>query len=277
MTTLLSAPCAPLALAAPVYRDSVWCMDCCAFCDALPAQSVDMILCDPPYGTTACTWDEVIPFEPMWKAFKRVIKPKGAIVLTASQPFTSRLVMSNLAWFRHEIIWNKRLANGFLDVGRKPMKLHENVLVFSELPCNYYPQMIAGEPYRKTQQSVQKPQVWGNFERRPSNSNGMRYPKSIVEFDNADQRNKVHPTQKPVDLFSYLIRTYTRPSDLVCDPTCGSGTTAPAARNTGRCYVVNDNDPHWYGVTCERLAQPYTLPLFTDAPQSIKATQEVLL
>lgn len=274
MTAALPAPNAPLLLAAPRYVDSVWCMDAIDWCNMLPPQSVDMILCDPPYGTTACTWDAVIPFEPMWRAFKRVIKPKGAIVMTASQPFTTRLALSNWGWFRYEWIWVKSQGTGYLNANRNPMKAHENVLVFYEALGIYSPQMERGNAYRATSGAV------GGFVRDKSVggyltiNDGLRYPKSTLFFNG---EMGLHPTQKPVSLFSYLVKTYTRPGDLVCDPTCGSGTTAVAARNTGRRYVVNDNDPHWYGVTCKRLAMPYTLPLFTDAPAPQPATvQEAL-
>lgn len=242
--------------------DSVSQGDALDFLTSLPAGCADMILADLPYGTTACSWDEVIPFEPMWKAFRHVIKPRGAIVLTASQPFTSRLVCSNLGMFRYEWIWDKGLAGGFLDAMRKPMKLHENITVFSLATHEYTPQFEAGTPYKKSQQSKQKPDVWGKFERKPSvNESGKRFPKTIIRVPNAYQAAKIHPTQKPVPLFEYLIRTYTQPGDLVIDPTCGSGTTGIAARNCGRHFLLNDKYTEWVEVTKKRLAQPYTIPL----------------
>lgn len=246
--------------------DTVHHSDALDLCNGLEPQSVDMILADLPYGTTACSWDEIIPFAPMWTAFKRVIKPRGAIVLTASQPFTSKLVCSNIDWFRHEWVWEKVHANNFIRCNFEPQKRHENILVFASGDTYYCPQMSDGEPYKifsgsklvkgKTSGAIPH-NVW-------SVNDGKRHPTSIIKF-NLDP--KQHPTQKPVDLFAYLIRTYTQPGELVLDPTCGSGTTAIAARQTGRHYIVGDSSAEYIEVTRKRLAQPYTLPLpLEDVP-----------
>lgn len=236
--------------------------DLFTLCDALPSASVDMILCDLPYGTTACAWDTVIPFAPMWERFKRVIKPRGAIVLTASQPFTSALVMSNPTWWHEELIWNKVLAVGFLDANRKHLRQHETVQVFCDGMPTYTPQMSKGEPYKRPPKK-QTP-VYGKFvELAGDNPSGDRYPKSILNISNADRTETTHPTQKPVALFRYLIRTYTQPGELVLDPCVGSGTTAIAAREESRQFICGDTSLEYVEVARKRLAAPYTLPMFT--------------
>lgn len=247
------------------------CFDLLAQCDD---QSIDAIICDLPYGITALksTWDNVIPLEPMWAAFKRVIKPRGAIVLTASQPFTSALVMSNLEWFKEEIIWDKVIGTGFLDAKRRHMRVHESVLIFRDGQGYFDPQMQAGEPY--TRPNRPNTPIYGYFIETPTiNETGDRYPKSIITLSNADRTNRFHPTQKPVDLFAYLVRTYTRPGELVLDPTCGSGTTALAARNEGRRFLCGDSDAGYVQIARDRLAAPYTVPMFVEPPPDDKPTQ----
>lgn len=239
--------------------NTVQCCDLFALCDGLPDASVDMILADLPYGTTACAWDTVIPFEPMWERFKRVIKPHGAIVLTAAQPFTSALVMSNPKMFRYEWVWEKHIGTGFLNANRIPLRSHESCLVFSIGGANYYPQMEHGAPYKKvrsTAGAVTRDQSVAGY---ISDNDGVRYPKSVLHFDSL--AFTVHPTQKPVPLFRYLIRTYTQPGDLVLDPVVGSGTTALAAREEGRHFICGDISPEYVDIARSRLAQPYTLPM----------------
>lgn len=240
--------------------DRVHCVDIFDLCAAQPSQSVDCILCDLPYGTTTCAWDSVIPFEPMWAAFKRVIKPRGAIVLTASQPFTSALVMSNPKWFRYEWVWNKKLPVNFLNANSQPLKIHESVLVFSEAQSNYYPIMRKGV-YRAKNFPDKTKGVYG------ARGNILKYnddyfPVSLLEYHNANQSEKEHPTQKPVDLFRYLIRTYTQPGELILDPCAGSGTTALAAREEQRHFICGDSSPEYVTIAQKRLALPYTLPMF---------------
>ena len=220
---------------------------------------VDMILCDLPYGTTQCAWDTVIPFEPMWKWFKRIVKPNGAIVLTASQPFTSALVMSNPKMFRYEWIWVKSQGSNFLDVNRKPMKNHESVLVFGSSPPSYFPQMEHGSAYRTTTNS--KTKAYGKLRMVETVNTGTRFPKTVLHFSTESDRG-MHTTQKPVALFDYLIRTYTQIGDIVFDPCVGSGTTAIAARNCGRHYIVGDITEEYVEVVRKRLAEPFTPPLF---------------
>lgn len=213
----------------------------------LPDKSVDMILCDLPYGTTACKWDTIIPFEPLWAQYTRIIKPKGAIVLTASQPFTSALVMSNVKWFKYEWIWDKVLPSGFQNSRNIPMKRHENVCVFYDKKPTYNPQMVAREKPRKNVQ----PKTQSLSNRMTSTKktgevwfNTHRFPTSLLSFSNADRTvgNHVHPTQKPVALFEYLIKTYTNPGDLILDNCAGSGTTGIAAINTDRAAILIEKE-----------------------------------
>lgn len=249
-----------------IAENEVYCMDAIELAHAVAdaGMQVDMIAADLPYGTTACSWDTVIPFAPMWEAFKRVIKPRGAIVLTASQPFTSALVMSNPAWFRYEWIWDKQAVTNIGAVKFQPLRTHESVLVFSEKPTVYYPQITgnATKPFGKT--SATKSAVTGAFD--VNYKVGVGYPKTVLAFmrPNNLTGGGFHPTQKPVALFSYLIRTYTQPGELVFDPTCGSGTTAVAALHTGRRYIVGDTSAEYCDIARQRLAEPYT-PSFLDA------------
>ena len=246
--------------------DRVYHTDLLTLCSAIPPQSVDMILCDPPYGTTACAWDTVIPFEPMWAAFKRVIKPRGAIVLTASQPFTSALVMSNPRWFRYEWVWLKEQGKQPQMANRRPQKAHESVLVFSAEAPVYYPQFWKDAPYNKKaatkpQSKTHAPGFYG-LEKR---NQVLRYPMSYLYFAT---ETGLHPTQKPVALFRYLIRTYTQPGELVLDPTCGSGTTGVAARQEARHFIIGDSSAEYVEVARRRLAEPYTIDMFAGIASS---------
>lgn len=258
--------------------DTIVCADALEFMAGLPSESVDMVLCDLPYGTTDIEWDCLIPLYPLWASFKRITKPRSAIVLTASQPFTSMLITSNLPMFKYEWIWAKTRPSGFLHAKNRPLKNHENVLVFStgntlhkgqsESRMEYYPQMAWGKPYIKRSD----PKVnlaWGNLG-RPSTvavhttiSAGERYPVTVLDFPN-DNHNSLHPTQKPVALFEYLIRTYTQAGDVVLDCCMGSGTTAIAARNTGRHFIGCDSSPEYVELANKRLAKPWQ-PLLLES------------
>ncbi len=252
--------------------------DLFTLCDGLPDASVDMILCDLPYGTTACAWDTVIPFEPMWERFKRVIKPRGAIVLTASQPFTSALVMSNPGMFRHEWIWDKKRATGGANAAIAPMKAHESVLVFSKQAAQYNPQMGNWENIalmRKKPAFVAKSQTHSHGDYYAAGRDEKvargRYPDSLLRIPalgSWDSERTGHPTQKPVALFRYLIRTYTQPGELVLDPCVGSGTTALAAREEGRTYICGDSSAEYVEVAQKRLDAPYTLNMFNSAAEA---------
>ena len=227
--------------------------DCIDILPTLADKSVDMILCDLPYGTTACKWDVIIPFESLWKQYKRIIKDNGAIVLTASQPFTSALVMSNPSMFKYEWIYQKRCASNFAQAKYAPMKEHENVLVFANGIVRYYPQKEErrGSGTERVlhnftdKSSNKKGEFVGNFKRLKDfemNPSELRYPSSIQEFNNRAVGDRgFHPTQKPVALFEYLIKTYTNENELVLDNCSGSGTTAVACINTKRRYILIEN------------------------------------
>lgn len=234
--------------------------DLFTLCDSLPDASVDMILCDLPYAVTQNGWDEIIPFAPMWSAFQRVIRRGGAIVLTATNPFSSKLVMSAMHLYRDEWIWHKSTASGFLNANRYPMRCHEHVLVFCDSAPPYYPQMGKGTPYRAL--TASKSTNYGKFDQIATVSSGERFPRTVIDFDN---ETGLHPTQKPVALFRYLIRTYTQPGELVLDPTAGSGTTALAAREESRQFICGDTSLEYVEVARKRLAAPFTLPMFTEA------------
>jgi site-specific DNA-methyltransferase (adenine-specific) len=218
----------------------------------IPDKSIDMILCDLPYGTTACKWDTIIPFEPLWEAYKRIIKDTGAIVLTASQPFTSKLVMSNLEMFKYEWIWEKYSITGHLNAKIMPLKKHENVLVFYQKQPTYNPQMTKGAPYDVTYSTHSQ-----NYGKQKDNirtiNSGTRYPVSIKKIKH--DASKHHPTQKPVALFEYLIRTYTDKGDTVLDNCAGSFTTAVACIKSDRNYICIEQDVGYCEIGRKRIKQ----------------------
>lgn len=312
--------------------------DCLIEMPKIPDKSIDMILCDLPYGTTACKWDTIIPFEPLWEQYKRIIKDNGAIVLTASQPFTSALVMSNIKWFRYEMIWKKNRGTGIFNAKKIPMKSHENICVFyldkaeisgrsekfielrdyfngqKTLACltgnkikeilgndmgghyftngvqwtlptkknyeklqetgffkkqwnelksdfdkisfeclnTYNPQMTVGKPYNAKQGKQSDSFGLNTGKEIITTNNGERYPLTVMEFPSKNGRN-IHPTQKPVALFEYLIKTYTNEGDLVLDNCAGSGTTGVACKNTNRNYILIEKEPEYIDIINKRL------------------------
>ena len=234
--------------------------DCLELMKQIPDGSVDMILCDLPYGTTACKWDTIIPFEPLWEQYERIIKGNGAIVLTASQPFSSALVASNFKGFKHEWIWEKERGTGFQVAKYRPMQKHEHILVFSKKgdKVNYYPIKIKLEKPVKSRSagtgSGSNPLTKvGKFEIEYTD----RHPLSILGFSR-DNNNRVHPTQKPVALFEYLIRTYTNEGETVLDNCIGSGTTAVAAINTGRKFIGIEQESEYVDIARKRIADAYS-------------------
>ncbi len=229
--------------------------DCLEVMPKIPDKSIDMILCDLPYGTTACSWDTIISFEPLWKEYKRIIKDNGAIVLTASQPFTSALVMSNLKWFKYCWVWNKKKSANAMLAEYQPMKIHEDICVFSKERHNYYPIKIQGEPRTDKKSYIQNGDNFGGdtVERGYENEDGLYNPKSIIEVSNANQTVKFHPTEKPVALFEYLIKTYTNEGDLVLDNCAGSGTTGVACKNLKRQFILIEKEQKYVDIANERL------------------------
>jgi len=233
----------------------VTCGDCLEVMKGIEDKSIDMILCDLPYGTTACKWDIVIPFEALWGRYKRIIKDKGAIVLCGSEPFSSSLRMSNLQWFKYDWIWDKVRPSGFQIAKYVPMKRHEIVSVFCDGTPNWNPQ-------KEKRDKPHSSKVYNASDSSPlKNKDGIvrtytdRNPQSILVFNKQSDGKYVHPTQKPVALFEYLIKTYTNEGDLVLDNCAGSGTTGIAATNTNRRFILIEKEPQYCGVFYDRLAQ----------------------
>ena len=238
--------------------------DCLEVMKDIDDKSIDMILCDLPYGTTACKWDVIIPFEPLWGQYKRIIKDNGAIVLTASQPFTSALVMSNIKNFKYCWVWKKSTSSNFLQSNYQPRKIHEDICVFSKYNAsytknnnkmNYYPIMWGSQAYQINENN-NKPKSWigkmsKNYNVKVTNISGQKFPESIIEF--RSDKDKLHPTQKPVALFEYLIKTYTNEGDLVLDNCAGSGTTAVACINTKRNWIGIEKDEEYCKIARERI------------------------
>ena len=193
----------------------------------IPDGSVDMILCDLPYGTTNCSWDSVIPFGKLWGQYERIIKENGAIVLTGAEPFSSQLRISNLKLYKYDWIWDKVKGTGFLNAKRQPMRNHELVSVFYKKQCTYNPQKTTGHVLKQSYRtSENQTEVYGEMKNDYRYSSTERYPRSIQTFITDTQNSSLHPTQKPVELFEYLIKTYTNDGDTVLDNCMGSGTTA---------------------------------------------------
>ena len=222
--------------------------DCLIEMQNIPDKSIDMILCDLPYGTTACEWDSMIPFDRLWEQYRRIIKDHAAIVLTASQPFTSALVMSNLDMFSCSWIWEKEQGVNFLLSKKQPLKIHEDILIFSKKQPTYYPIMTKGTPYisgKGTSGATTR-----NAIKVQTINTGTRYPKSIIKINRA---RGLHPTQKPVILFEYFIKTYTKENDLVLDNCAGSGTTGVACKNLNRNYILIEKEPEYIKIINQRL------------------------
>jgi site-specific DNA-methyltransferase (adenine-specific) len=239
----------------PYYQDdavTIYHGDCLEVMAVLPDASIDAVICDPPYGTTACTWDSVIPFVPMWERLKRLIKSRSPIVLFGSQPFTSALIMSNPQQFRYEWVWDKRLAGNPFVARYQPLKVHENILVFSREAHNYNPQMRIGQMKQKGGGYSKLFGVDCTITR-----NDQYHPTSIVAHSNGDRNGKTiyHPTQKPLALMEYLVNTYTNAGDTVLDFTCGSGTTLRAAKNLNRRAVGIEQSEHYCEIAARRMAQ----------------------
>ena len=229
--------------------------DCLEGMKRIPDKSIDMILADLPYGTTNCKWDTIIPLEPLWEQYERIIKDNGAVVLTASQPFSSTLVMSNPKLFRYEWVWDKKNPTNFAMAKKQPLKYHETILVFAKKQTEYYPIKWRGKPNHKQGllKNDQQSEVYGKIKRTKDNLSGMKYPRSIIEISKHSSQGGLHPTQKPVALFEYLINTYTREGETVLDNCMGSGTTAIAAINTNRNFIGFELDETYYNIANERI------------------------
>ncbi len=228
----------------------------------LPERCVDMVLCDLPYGTTQNKWDAVIPFEPLWAQYWRVLKRNGAVVLTAAQPFTSALVMSQVDYFKYDWIWRKPKGTGHLNAKKMPMRDKEDIVVFYREQCVYNPQFGKGEAYgNKAGKTIENglSDNYGKFGNHREGSDGKRYPKQVIDFP-VVERGTLHPTQKPVALMEYLIRTYTNEGDTVLDNTMGSGTTGVACMNTDRDFIGIERDERYFKIAQERIYAAMPIP-----------------
>ncbi len=247
--------------------------NCLEIMPTLAPKSVDLILCDLPYGTTACKWDAVIPFEALWKEYKRLTALNAAIVLTSSQPFTTALAASNMAAFRYTWVWDKQFAGNFVQAKRMPLRVHEDVLVFAfgERMPNYYPHMtVRDKPIKQggNKQSTAIP-ICQTDAALAFGAAGKVYnekhPTTILEFCGRDKERGLHPTQKPVALMEYLIRTYTNEGDTVLDNCMGSGTTGVACVNTNRNFIGIEQDPNYFQIASNRIAEAQFQKALKDA------------
>jgi site-specific DNA-methyltransferase (adenine-specific) len=236
------------------FKNKIICGDCLEIMKNIPDKSVDMILCDLPYGTTRNKWDVVIPLEPLWKEYERIIKDNGAIVLTAVQIFASQLVMSKTNLFKYDLIWKKTIASGQLNVNNQPLRLHEHILVFYKKQPTYNQQFTKGEPYTINRKANYKGETYNKQTETFKENEGFRHPVSVLEFPNPRIKNG-HPTQKPVELFKWLIKAYTNKGDIVLDNCIGSGTTAVACLETNRDYIGIELNKKYCDMSKKRIKE----------------------
>jgi len=225
--------------------------DCLEVMMDIDPQSIDAIICDPPYGTTACKWDSVIPFTEMWQHLNRVIKPNGAIVLFGSEPFSSALRMSNIKNYKYDWIWDKPKGSGFLNAKKRPLRHYETISVFSYGTPIYYPQGLIEGVFNNSRPALEnEPTLYGK-QKQHKKSKFTNYPKDIIRY--SKPQKPVHPTQKPVALMEYLIKTYTNENETVLDFTAGSGTTGVACQNLNRNYILIEKEEKYIDIIKERL------------------------
>jgi site-specific DNA-methyltransferase (adenine-specific) len=236
--------------------------DCLEVMGSIPEKSVDLVLCDPPYGTTACKWDSIIPLDMMWDRLRLIIKTGRATVLTAGQPFTTTLISSNLEWFRYTMVWEKDSGANFLNANFQPLKVHEDIVIFSDAASSYSPrgsmiynpQKTNSTPYKITRGKERlgaTPSIRSSLQYRTTSSSGDRHPRSVVRF-NKDKG--LHPTQKPIALIEYLVKTYSNEGDTVLDFCMGSGTTGVACKNLNRNFIGIEKDPIYFKIAEDRIA-----------------------
>ena len=226
--------------------------DCLKVLPTLADKSVDLILTDPPYGTTACKWDSIIPFEPMWKELKRIVKDNSTIALFGSEPFSSNLRMSNINNYKYDWIWQKQQGTNPLSVNYMPLKDYEIISIFYKTKPTYNPQMTFGKPYKSYKSTIKKiGEVYGGQKsQHRDNPKGSRFPKMVLYFKT---ERGLHPTQKPVALLEYLIKTYTNENDTVLDFTMGSGSTGVASKNLNREFIGIELDEKYFNIASERI------------------------
>jgi len=219
-------------------RNSIFEGECLSVMEMLADSSVDMILCDLPYGTTQNHWDSVIPLDKLWESYRRILKPNGVVALTSQGVFTAKLMLSNQKHFKYKLVWVKSKPTNFLNAKKQPLRRHEDICVFYAKQPIYKPQMSPGDPYDKGIRKKQLSGSYGDFNSVHVKSGGERYPTDVLYFKTAESEGAVvHPTQKPVELGRYLIRTFTNPGDVILDNTCGSGSFLLSAALEGRDYI----------------------------------------
>ena len=230
--------------------------ECLEIMKSIPSGSIDSIITDPPYGTTACKWDSVINFDLMWEQLNRIIKPNGAIVLFGSEPFSSALRMSNIKNYKYDWIWEKPTATGHLNAKKQPMRAYENISVFYKSQPTYNPQKTTGHERKvssaDSKRNCKKTDVYGEH-RLTGYDSTERYPRNVITFSTDKQKSKLHPTQKPVALMEYIIKTYTNEGETVLDFTMGSGSTGVAAKNLNRKFIGIEQDDNYFKVATERI------------------------
>jgi len=227
--------------------------DCLERMKEIPDCSIDMVLADPPYGTTRCKWDSIIDLELMWEQLKRIIKPRGVIVLTCAQPFTSVLTCSNLPMFKYDLVWEKPNATGFLNAKKMPLRAHETALVFYNKLPTFNPQMTHGHKMVSTKRKPVQSECYGKSIVKTDYSSTSRYPRSVQKFSSDKQKGSYHPTQKPVEFMEWLIKSYTNEGDHVVDFCFGGGTTPIAARNLSRDFTGIEMDEAYFEIAKNRL------------------------
>lgn len=236
------------------HLGNLYCGDCLELLPTVPGGTIDMILCDLPYGTTGFKWDKKLPFGRLWFEYMRVIKERGVIALTAQQAFATDLINIGRKFFRYELIWEKGLAVGYLNANKMPLRAHENILIFYKKLPVYHPQMVLGKPYKKKRTGTKS--VYGKIHKESARNNeGWRYPRSVLQFASANAGNHGHPTEKPLALFEWLIRTYTDEGGVVLDNCVGSGTTAVAAEKLNRRWIAIEKETEYCSIAQRRLEE----------------------
>lgn len=230
--------------------------DCLELMKDIPDKSVDMILCDLPYGTTRNKWDCIVPLDRLWEQYKRIIKDNGAIVLFSAEPFTSLLITSNMQWFRYDLIWAKTQGSDFLNANRKPLRSHENICVFYKKQPTYNPQKTEGKPY-KAKSGETTSSNFGKFNgnHHTENKDGKRCPLTVLSFSGEHNKGKQHPTQKPIDLLEWIIKTYTNAEETVLDNCMGVGSCGVACVNTNRDFIGIELDENYFNIAKKRIEE----------------------
>jgi DNA modification methylase len=230
----------------------LWLADCLEAMNEIEKGTVDLLYCDLPYGTTQCKWDTVVNLDEWWKLVWKITKPNAAVVLHTAQPFTATLVNSQIKFFKYEWIWEKSKATNYLNAKKQPLRAHESICVFYKKPPVYNPQMTQGSAYNKGT-AKRETDVYGSQVAVEVKSAGERYPRSVQYFKTAESEGKLHPTQKPIALAEYIVKTYTNENDIICDPAMGSGTACLAAKNLNRGYIGIELDEDYYYIAEKRL------------------------